>query len=109
MTPQQKQAYVIADNKLALNAGWDEQVLGEELKEILAGDESFDVSLTGFSIAEVDSLIRGLLTRTPVTLRTTFCRRSRDRPRSVARVTSGPSVHIDSSAEAHSTPMSSQP
>src|SRR5215207_3027976 len=42
MTPEQKRAYVIADNKLALNAGWDEEVLAEELKALLAVDIDFD-------------------------------------------------------------------
>jgi DNA modification methylase len=56
MTPQQKRAYVLADNKLALNAGWDEELLAEELKELLLQDE-FTIDATGFSIAEVDHII----------------------------------------------------
>lgn len=56
MTPQQRRAYVLADNKLALNAGWDEELLAEELKDLLLQDE-FTVDITGFSIAEVDHLI----------------------------------------------------
>ena len=60
MTKQQKRAYVLADNKLALNAGWDEELLAEELQQLLLSDElSFDIGITGFSIAEVDSLIEG--------------------------------------------------
>jgi DNA modification methylase len=59
MTKAQKRAYVIADNKLALNAGWDEELLAEELEAILGEDEGFDVSITGFSLAEVDGLIEG--------------------------------------------------
>ncbi|MDX2094425.1 MAG: DNA methyltransferase [Alphaproteobacteria bacterium] len=58
MTPQQKRAYVLADNKLALNAGWDEELLAEELKELLLQDE-FTIDITGFSIAEVDHIIEG--------------------------------------------------
>jgi DNA modification methylase len=65
MTPAQKRAYVIADNKLALNAGWDEDLLAEELKGLLADDDGFDVSLTGFSIAEVDALVEGLVPEEP--------------------------------------------
>ena len=61
MTQDEKRAYVIADNKLALNAGWDEELLAEELKGLLSAELDFDVSLTGFSIAEVDSLIEGLV------------------------------------------------
>jgi DNA modification methylase len=57
MTPEQKRAYVIADNKLALNAGWDEDLLAEELEALSLLDLDFDVTLTGFTIAEIDSLI----------------------------------------------------
>ena len=60
MTPQQKRAYVLADNKLALNAGWDEEVLAEELKALVSLDLDFDISVTGFEIAEIDSLIDAL-------------------------------------------------
>ena len=59
MTPEQKRAYVIADNKLALNAGWDEELLAAELGELSGLDLGFDVEITGFSIAEIDSLIEG--------------------------------------------------
>lgn len=60
MSEAQKRAYVLADNKLALNAGWDEQVLADELKGLLNEDCAFDVALTGFSVAEVDFLVEGL-------------------------------------------------
>ena len=60
MTPEQKRAYVIADNKLALNAGWDEELLAEELQALLAADLDFDAEITGFSIAEIDCLVDGL-------------------------------------------------
>lgn len=46
LTDAQKKALVIADNKLALNAGWDNELLGIELKELEEMD--FDLSLTGF-------------------------------------------------------------
>ncbi len=61
LSESEKRAYVLADNKLALNAGWDDQLLAEELKALLA-DETLDfgIELTGFGIAEVDSLIEGL-------------------------------------------------
>ncbi len=58
MTQAEKRAYVIADNRLALNAGWDEEILAEELKGLL--DIDFDIDVTGFTIAEVDSLVEGL-------------------------------------------------
>lgn len=57
MTPKQKRAYVLADNKLALNATWDEGILSEELKALSEIDLGFDISLTGFSIAQMDELI----------------------------------------------------
>lgn len=60
MSPAEKRAYILADNKLALNAGWDEELLALELKELAAADLDFDLELTGFSIAEVDNLIDGL-------------------------------------------------
>jgi hypothetical protein len=59
MSEAEKRAYVIADNKLALNAGWDEELLAEELQWLLSPESGIDVSLSGFSIAEVDSLIEG--------------------------------------------------
>lgn len=58
LSPALKRAYVIADNKLALNATWDEQLLADELQGLLETD--FDVALTGFSIPEIDGLIEGL-------------------------------------------------
>src|SRR5215213_11441957 len=59
MTEAEKRAYVVADNKLALNAGWDEEILAEELKGLLAEDVEFDIEVTGFSIAEIDGLVEG--------------------------------------------------
>lgn len=50
-----KRAYVIADNKLAMNAGWDEQMLAIELGEL--GDLNFDLELTGFNKKELQSLL----------------------------------------------------
>jgi DNA modification methylase len=60
MTAAQKRAYVLADNKLALNAGWDEEMLATELSGLLATELDFDLGVTGFSIPEIDSLIEGL-------------------------------------------------
>jgi DNA modification methylase len=65
MSPAEKRAYVLADNKLALNAGWDEEILAEELKGLLAEDLDFDIGLTGFSIPEIDSLVEGLAPEEP--------------------------------------------
>jgi len=49
-----KRAYVLADNKLALNAGWDDSMLALELKEL--GETGFDLDLTGFSLDEINAL-----------------------------------------------------
>ena len=65
MSEAQKRAYVLADNKLALNAGWDEELLALALKEILVLGDEPELSLTGFTIAEVDTLIEGLATEEP--------------------------------------------
>ncbi|MCB1328395.1 MAG: ParB N-terminal domain-containing protein [Maritimibacter sp.] len=59
MSAAEKRAYVLADNKLALNAGWDEDLLAEELGALLNDDLDFDIGVTGFSIAEVDLLVEG--------------------------------------------------
>lgn len=53
----QRRAYVIADNKLALNAGWDEEMLGVEIGALK--DEDFDLGLLGFSDLELAALLAG--------------------------------------------------
>lgn len=55
LSEAQKRAYVLADNKLALNAGWDEGLLSAELLDL--GDMDFDVSLIGFSEEELKQLM----------------------------------------------------
>src|SRR5215471_19100506 len=57
MTEAQKRAYVIADNKLAENAGWDRELLGLELQYLSELELDFDVTVTGFDLAEIDILI----------------------------------------------------
>ena len=52
LSEAERRAYVIADNKLALNAGWDQELLAIELQALI--DLDFDVTVTGFSLAEVD-------------------------------------------------------
>lgn len=59
MTEAEKRAYILADNKLALNAGWDEELLAGELKLLLEDVGEIDVSLTGFSVGEIDVLLDG--------------------------------------------------
>ena len=57
LSEAQKRAYVLADNKLALNANWDEDRLATELGALLATDLYLDIGVTGFSIPEVDDLL----------------------------------------------------
>ncbi|EGZ4104558.1 nuclease [Salmonella enterica subsp. enterica serovar Abaetetuba] len=55
LSDKQKKAYRIADNKLALNAGWDMQLLAEEVSELVESD--FDIELLGFSDSEIDDML----------------------------------------------------
>ena len=55
LSPAEQRAYMIADNKLALNAGWDPDLLAQELQELI--DIDFDIDLTGFSLAEIDVIL----------------------------------------------------
>lgn len=55
LSATERRAYVIADNKLALNAGWDKEILAIELQALV--DLDFDVELTGFSLAEIDLVL----------------------------------------------------
>jgi DNA modification methylase len=54
LTAKQKKAYILADNRLALDAGWDEDLLRVELEELLA--DGFDLGLTGFDENELEDL-----------------------------------------------------
>lgn len=56
LTPAQVRAYVIADNKLALNAGWDDDLLAQELKAIME-DAELSATITGFSEEELAALL----------------------------------------------------
>lgn len=55
LTEAQKRAYVIADNKLALNAGWDDDLLRSEMATLAA--ENFDLPVIGFSDDELAALL----------------------------------------------------
>jgi ParB-like chromosome segregation protein Spo0J len=55
LSPAERRAYMLADNKLALNAGWDPELLAEELQLLI--DDEFDLDLTGFSLAEIDAVL----------------------------------------------------
>ncbi len=64
LSKSQKRAYVIADNKLALNAGWDLDMLKIELEELKL--DGFNIDLTGFSLDELSDII-------PDEIEETFC------------------------------------
>ncbi len=57
LTDAQRRAYIIADNKLAENAGWDEELLSIELQALSDLDINFDIELTGFEMGEIDVLL----------------------------------------------------
>lgn len=52
LSEAERRAYILADNKLALNAGWDSDLLAIEFQHLI--DLEFDAELTGFSLAEID-------------------------------------------------------
>lgn len=54
LSETQKRAYILADNKLAMNAGWDEEMLKAELEALK--DDCFDLSLVGFDDAELGDI-----------------------------------------------------
>ena len=54
LTDAQKRAYILADNRLALDAGWDDELLRVEFTELQ--DAGFDLKLTGFELGEIHSL-----------------------------------------------------
>ncbi len=55
LSDAQKKAYILADNRLAMNAGWDEEMLAVELSELEGAD--FDLSLLGFDESELNQLL----------------------------------------------------
>jgi len=55
LSAAERRAYVLADNKLALNAGWDKEILAIELQALV--DLDFDLEITGFSLAEIDLVL----------------------------------------------------
>lgn len=59
LTEEQKRAYVLADNKIALNGGWDLEALSVELKDLSKIELPFDLEVTGFGTAELDLLVDG--------------------------------------------------
>ena len=57
LTETQRKAYIIADNRLALNAGWDNEMLTIELNDLLA--DGFALDILGFDPTEMQTLING--------------------------------------------------
>ena len=57
LTPTQRRALMIADNQIATNAGWNEEMLAAELAALK--EEAFDLDLLGFDDAEIDRLLAG--------------------------------------------------
>lgn len=57
LTPAQKKAYILADNRMAMDAGWDEELLRVEIEALQT--ESFDVGLTGFDEKDIAELFAG--------------------------------------------------
>jgi len=60
LTEAQKRAFAIADNKIALNAAWDLEILASELQFLADGNVPFEIETTGFETAEIDIIIDGV-------------------------------------------------
>lgn len=63
LTTAQKRAYILADNRIALNAGWDDELIKVELEALK--EENFDALLTGFDQLELDRLLSGFMPDLP--------------------------------------------
>jgi hypothetical protein len=59
LAEEQKRAYLIADNQLALNASWDEHLLAEQFAILASVDLDFSLDVTGFEIEAIDLLVHG--------------------------------------------------
>ena len=59
LSQAQARAFMIADNKLTLNAEWDLQLLSQQLRDLSLLDLDFDIEITGFETAEIDLIIDG--------------------------------------------------
>jgi DNA modification methylase len=58
LSPDQIRAYVLADNRLAENAGWDKSILAIELQHLLTVESDFEVTVTGFEIPDIDLILQ---------------------------------------------------
>ena len=63
LSETEKRAYILADNKLALNAGWDQELLAIELQGLI--EANYSVEVTGFTIGEVDAVLQAAQDATP--------------------------------------------
>jgi len=64
LSEQQKRAFLIADNRLAENADWDNRLLGEQLRILSEAELDFTLETTGFEMGEIDLIIEDLLPAT---------------------------------------------
>ena len=60
LSPEQRQAYMIADNRLTDTSRWDDQLLGEVLRDLTLVDLDFELDAIGFSVGEIDMKIEAL-------------------------------------------------
>ena len=67
LSEKQKKAYIIADNRLALDAGWNEKTLLKELLEL--ENQEYDLKLTGFEQSELDKILGNLDAETEGTIK----------------------------------------
>jgi hypothetical protein len=58
LTQSQIRAYVLVDNQIAINAGWDKSILAIEFEQLLAIGDEIDITLTGFEIPEIDLILQ---------------------------------------------------
>jgi ParB-like chromosome segregation protein Spo0J len=63
LSEAEKRALMVADNKIAANAGWDREILARELGElsVLLPEIDLDIEITGFAPAEIDTLLGDLI------------------------------------------------
>lgn len=65
LSDPEKRALALADNKIALNAGWDLEILASELADLSSMELNFDIQDTGFEVAEIDLILDHGVERTP--------------------------------------------
>lgn len=66
LSEPQRRAYMIADNRLTDLSGWDEQLLGEVLRDLSVAELDFELDAIGFSVGEIDFRIEGLNEPSPL-------------------------------------------